>query len=136
MRMPRKILVQTLNGDQSTTYKKMALDPNNKVLISPGGGSGNPKIEPTITPDMIFTKGKFRTPYLIYPYGAKTFLKKGAEELPEFSINAVDEYFQSSVLRWIRTTLTQKDNLMIYVLIMIGILNAYLNARGFGFINV
>ena len=132
----RKILVQTIHGDQGTTFKKYPVDANHKILIRTGGGAGIKTLEPTVKPEMVFKKGRLNTPYLIYPMGAETFLSRNDKVLPPFSMKAVDEFFESGVLDWIRRTLTKKAFLELYLIIGLNVFGLLMMAQGFGFINV
>ena len=132
----RKIVVQTINADHSTTFKKHHIDPNGRVLIRRGGGSGITTIEPEVKPENIFTKGLFRTPYVIYSYGAKAFLKRGDEELPPFSMKTIEEYFDSGIFQWIRNAMKQNQSMILYIILFLNFIGLLMTAGGFGYIKI
>ena len=132
---PKRILVQTINADQTTTFKKYPVDPNNKILISKGGGAGNKNVEPSLSPQSIFSKGIFRRPYVIYSFGAEEFVKRVDSELPTFSMKTVDDYFDDRIFEWLRTALTQKLSIPNILTLILTILTFLMVARGFNYIN-
>lgn len=132
----KKILVQYLNMDKSTTWKKYPVDHNYKVLIREGGGAGVTKIEPTLTPECIFTKGLFRTPYVIYSHGSDHFLNRTEENLPNFSMKTVKDFLNAGIFEWIRSALRKQDPFILYILLGLNGIILFIMLQGFGIINI
>lgn len=132
----KKIQVLYLNIDRTSKFKKYPIDTNFKVMIKPPSvGRSGASIEPTVTEKAIFTKGIFRTPFVIYPHGAERFMERDDEELPNFSMKTLVDFLNTGIFAWIRSAMQKKESIYILVNVIVSIIILLMCAGGFGYIN-